>query len=112
MSIFIDTAGLLAVLNADDHYHAEADAAWQEILLSLEDIVTTNYVLVETFALVQHRLGLEAVKVLQEDIVPAIDVEWVTESTHQAAAGTMLAASRRKLSLVDCVSFMVMRREG
>lgn len=112
MSIFIDTAGLLAVLDADDQYHAKANVTWQEILSSEDDLITTNYVLVETFSLVQHRLGLEAVKVLQEDIVPVINVEWVTETTHQSAVGMLLAAARRQLSLVDCVSFVVMRQGG
>jgi uncharacterized protein len=112
MSIFVDTAGLLAVLDADDHFHTAADISWQETLSSGADLMTTNYVLVETFALVQHRLGLEAVKALQEGVVPVMDVAWVTEATHQAAVGTLLAASKRQLSLVDCVSFSVMRQKG
>ena len=112
MSIFVDTAGILAVLDADDYFHVAADVSWQEILSSRVDLFTTNYVLVETFALVQHRLGLEAVKALQEGIVPVIDVAWVTEATHQAAVGTLLLASRRQLSLVDCVSFITMRQRG
>ena len=69
MSIFIDTSGFIAVLDMDDENHTGAAEAWQNILTSAETLVTTNYVLVETCALVQNRLGMTATKVFQEDIV-------------------------------------------
>ena len=112
MSIFIDTSGLIAVLDRDDADHGGAAEAWQHILTSPETLVTTNYVLVETCALVQNRLGMAAVKVLQEDVVPALRIEWIDKTVHQAAMGLMLAAVRKKLSLVDCVSFEIMRLLG
>ena len=112
MSVFIDTSAMLAVLDADDRHHPEADAAWQEMLSSRAALVTTNNVLVETFALVQHRLGLDALKVFQEDVVPVLDIEWITESLHQSACEMLFLASKRRLSLVDCSSFAVMRIKG
>jgi len=42
MSIFVDTAGILAVLDADDHFHVAADVSWQEILSSRVDLFTTT----------------------------------------------------------------------
>jgi predicted nucleic acid-binding protein len=39
-------------------------------------------------------------------------VDWVAEGRHCAAAGALLAAGRKKLSLVDCVSFQTMRELG
>lgn len=112
MSIFVDTSGLLAVLDRDDGNHSKASGAWLEILSSDEVLVTTNYVLIETFALAQSRLGINASRVLQEDIVPMMQVRWVDSTIHNAAMAILLAASRRKLSLVDCVSFEVMRMDG
>lgn len=109
MSIFIDTSGFIAVLDMDDAHHTEAAETWRNILTSAEPLVTTNYVLVETCALLQNRLGMAAVKAFQEDIVPALQIEWVDETVHYAAMAIMLAASREKLSLVDCVSFEIMR---
>ena len=58
MSVFIDTSGFIAVLDKDNARHAEAAKTWMDILTSEEDLVTTNYVLVETCALVQNRLGM------------------------------------------------------
>jgi uncharacterized protein len=66
--------------------------------------------LVEAFALVQHRLGLEAVRTLQEDLLPLVRVHWVSEADHRAGVTALLTANRRQLSLVDCVSFLVMRQ--
>ncbi len=112
MSIFIDTSGFIAVLDMDEASHARAAETWQNILTSAEALVTTNYVLVETCALVQNRLGMAAVKVFQEDIVPVLQIEWIDNTVHHAAMGIMLAAVRKKLSLVDCVSFETMRLLG
>jgi uncharacterized protein len=112
MSIFIDTSGFIAVLDKDDASHTEAAKTWMAILTSEEDLLTTNYVLVETFALVQNRLGMAAIKVFQEDIVPVLRIEWIDQTVHQAAMGIMLSAVRKKLSLVDCVSFETMRLLG
>jgi predicted nucleic acid-binding protein len=112
MSIFIDTSGFIAVLDTDDACHTGAAKTWMDILTSEETLVTTNYVLVETCALVQNRLGMAATKLFQEDIVPVLSVEWVDKSVHYAAMGLMLAAKRKKLSLVDCVSFEIMRLSG
>jgi predicted nucleic acid-binding protein len=52
---------------------------------------------------------MAAVKVFQEDIVPVLRIEWIDKTVHHAAMGIMLAALRKKLSLVDCVSFEIMR---
>jgi len=112
MSIFLDTSALYAVLDADDEHHESAKRAWTDLIEREERLVCSNYVLVETFALVQHRLGMEAVRTLQEDILPMLHVEWVDESTHRAGVTAMLTAARRKLSLVDCISFEVMRQLG
>lgn len=108
-SLFIDTSAFLAILDADDEQHTKVKSAWGDILLSDSQLVTSNYVLLEIFALVQNRLGLQAVKVFQEDIVPLLAIQWVSSATHSAATSTLLAAGRKKLSLVDCVSFEVMR---
>lgn len=110
MSVFVDTSAIIAVLDADDQYHAEAKAVWVKILSSKEDLVSTNYVLVETFALVQNRLGLEAVRLFQEDIIPVLEVSWVTKELHRAAAAILLSRGQRRLSLVDCASFLVMHQ--
>jgi predicted nucleic acid-binding protein len=109
MTVFIDTSAFFAVLDRDDVNHPKAREQWREILAHDQVMVTTNYVLVETFALLRHRLGLQAVRTFQEDVTPLITVESVGEGTHRSGISALLAASKRGLSLVDCVSFETMR---
>jgi predicted nucleic acid-binding protein len=112
MTTFVDTSALLAVLDADEAAHRRAAAAWRQLVESGETLFTTSYVLVECFALAQARLGLAATRVLVEDIEPSLVVDWVDRETHRTATQTLLATGRKKLSLVDCVSFVAMRRRG
>lgn len=112
MSIFIDTSAFLAVLNADDENHQKAKKKWEESISKEETLICSNYILVETLALIQSRFGMKGVRVFQEDIVPILVIEWVNESLHQAGITSMIAANKRELSLVDCVSFDIMRRLG
>jgi predicted nucleic acid-binding protein len=112
VSVFVDTSALLAVLNAGDGNHVRAASTFRSLLQSEAELVTTNYVLVETMALLQHRFGLGAVRRFQEDVVPAIGLAWVDAELHAEGTAALLTAGRRRLSLVDCVSFACMRRQG
>jgi predicted nucleic acid-binding protein len=112
MSVFVDTSAFFAVLDADDRNHTSAGQAWRELIEQEVGLVSTNYVLLETLALVRHRLGMEAVRTFQDAIVPLLRVEWVTEARHASGVTALLIVSNRGLSLVDCVSFETMRRLG
>ena len=112
MRTYIDTSAFFALLDRDDANHKKASAAWTQILNPEHVLVTSNYVLVETFALLQSRLGFSAVRGFQEDILPLLNIEFVNSGTHHAGISALLSASRRNLSFVDCVSFEVMRSQG
>lgn len=111
MTVFADTSALFALLASDDADHASAMSAFPG-LREEGEILTHNYVVVEAAALVQRRLGHVAVRALLEDLVPALKVIWIDEDTHRAAVAALLAASRRRVSFVDRVSFEVMRGHG
>ena len=112
MSVFVDTSALLALLDADQPRHADVSDAWERAVLEERHLFTSNYVLVESFALVQSRLGLEALRALADVLVPILRPLWIDEALHEAAEAALFAASRRRLSLVDCTSFELMRRHG
>lgn len=95
MSVFLDTSAFLAVLDADDRYHPRAREVWTNLISRAKDLVCTNYVLVETFVLAQHRLGMEAVRSLVEDILPLVRVYWVSEADHRVGVTALLTAGRR-----------------
>jgi predicted nucleic acid-binding protein len=112
VTCFVDTSAFYAFMDAADGNHRKALRQWESLLRGGTALVTSNYVLVETFALLQSRLGMEATKTFQEDIAPVLSIQWVEERLHQSGVAGMLAASRKKLSLVDCVSFAIMRQLG
>ena len=53
---FVDTAALIAVLNRNDQFHNLADLQWKKLLHSKQNLMTTNYIMVETISLIQNRL--------------------------------------------------------
>ncbi len=112
MRVFIDTSAFLSILDSDDNFHPKAKTEWAGLVSSGAVLFCNNYVLVETFALVQHRLGMKAVRALNDDILPLVNIEWVDETTHRAGVSAVEASGRRRLSLVDCVSFETMRQLG
>lgn len=112
MNVFVDTSALLAVLDRSDERYVAAKRTWEELLSASHTLVCHNYVLVETSAVLTRRIGMEAVRVFEQDVRPVLRLVWVTREIHEAGVGVHLAAGRRALSLVDCVSFEVMRRTG
>lgn len=111
MATFVDTSAFYAHLEAADRYHERAVQAWDD-LLEAERLVTHNYVLLEASALLQSRLGTRPVRQLHEEFVPALDVHWVGPDEHDDAMRAVAASERRAVSIVDRVSFLVMRRTG
>jgi predicted nucleic acid-binding protein len=69
--------------------------------------VTHNYVLVEAVALVQARLGMEAVRRLLDDLVPVVELRFVDRQLHGQAVAALLATGARDVSLVDRVSALM-----
>jgi uncharacterized protein len=101
---------LYALLDEDDAKHRDARETWRRLLPTAR-LVTTSYVLSESAALVQARLGVQALRSLLTGLVAPLRVRWVDQLLHEAGVAAVLAAGRRDLSLVDCTSFELMRRE-
>ncbi len=110
MPIFIDTSAILSLLNQDDADFLEAQRIWERLAKEQAELVTSSYVLVESLALIQNRLGMKAVRDFQESFEPLLQVVWVTETLHQMGVAALLSANRRQLGLADCVSFVLCRQ--
>jgi predicted nucleic acid-binding protein len=108
---FVDTSALLAFLDRDAARHEEVVASSIELFRE-RLAVTHNYVVIETEALAHRRLGAHVARSLLEDVVPVLEVLWVDTALHQAAVTAHLRSLRRRSTLVDHVSFELMRRRG
>lgn len=114
--VFVDTSAVYAVLDGDDEHHEAAAEAWAQLLEGIGESeiegVTHSSVLVEVTALVQRRLGMNAVRDLHDALMPALALRFVDEGLHRRAVTALLAANRRDVSLVDWTSFELMRELG
>ena len=110
--IFVDTSAFYALLDGDDAEHTRALKLWEGEPPGEGGLVTTNYVVLESMALLQSRLGMPAVRVFRDAILPLVRIEWIDEGVHAQAMSAFVAADRRGLSLVDLSSFETMRRMG
>jgi len=108
--IFVDTSALLALLDEDDRFHREAAATLRAIGPTAE-LVTHNYVQVETLVLARRRLGGAAVSRLVSELLPRLATIWVDEALHGVALAAV-STGAGSISLVDRVSFELMRREA
>lgn len=112
MMIFVDTSALYALMDADDRNHPQARSAWADWLDQPVQFLTSNYVLLESLALIQHRLGIQAARQFEEELTPVLTVHWVDADLHTIALKMMLAIGQRDLSLVDCSNIELMRQLG
>ena len=110
MSVLVDTSALIALLDEDDPGHTACRQAWRSGVTDAVGLLTSDYVVVEAISVAQRRWGLDAVKTLVDEFFPLLHIEWVTSDDHAAALTSFLLLGRRRLSLVDCVSFAIMRR--
>lgn len=110
MNTYIDTSAVLALFDADDPRHEAAAAAWSKLMGGDEQVITSNYVVVETISLLHRRFGVSTANRFLADMLPSIGVEWIGEVVHAVAVSALLISGRRGPSLVDCVSFEIMRR--
>ena len=107
----MDTSAILALLNPSDSFHQKAAAAFDGLRAAEASLLTTSFVLVETHALLARRFGLDAVASFRESFAPILDVAWVGRDLYEPGLDLLLERRERRLSLVDAVSFVCMRRE-
>lgn len=112
MVVFVDTSALICLLDEEQEEHLRATRVWGELMDQRARLLTTDYVRLEAWALLQNRLGLAAVKKFDENYLPVFDLHHVTEPQFAAAKTHVLGSGRKALSLVDATSFVVMRAEA
>lgn len=109
---FVDTSAIYALLVATDAFHARARDAFAGLRARDERLLTTSYVLVESYALLQRRVGLRAVTAFRERFAPLLEVTWVGAELHEQALDELARRGSPAVSLVDAVSFAAMRDFG
>ena len=109
--IFLDTSAICALASRWDEQHREAKRIMAKALDKGEEFLTHDYVIVESAALIQNRLGFDAAERFLREIT-RLHIVWIDATLHSEAYGYFLQHGRRNLSFVDCASFTVMEREN
>ncbi len=112
MSVFADTSSLYAALVRSEERHRDCVVLFRKLIEGGRLIRTTNYVVLETLVLLQHRIGIDPVRDFDQRILPLIAVHWVSNDLHRRGVRRLLRENKRILSLTDCVSFEFMESEG
>jgi len=108
MKVFADTSGLFALMVKNDAMHVRSRENFTYFAQQSVQILTSSFVLVETAALLQRRIGLNPVHDLHFKILPLLEVIWVDSEWYGRAMQRLLVQGNRNVSLVDCLSFEIM----
>lgn len=109
MSLFVDTSAWYAAADSADKSNARA----QEILSAGEPLITTDHVLLETWALLRWRIHRKAAEAFWEGLRRGVSaLEFVGPVDLQAAWTISSDFPDQDFSLADCTSFAVMERLG
>jgi len=108
-TVFVDTSGFYALLAATDPAHAKVAAAFLQAERENWNLLTTNYVVHESWAIIQNRLGWKALEAFLDVALPLCEVEHVGEAMFALGTARCRQARHRKLSLCDCISFEFIR---
>jgi len=110
--IFVDTAAFLAVENRRDAHHEEALAFRDTVLRAGELLVTSDYVLAESYTIIRLRAGHPVAVGFGEDVRSSrlLRVEYLTPELLEAAWQIFKTFADKEFSFTDCTSFALMER--
>lgn len=115
--VFIDTGGWIAMAVVRDRFHKQAASYYRKLSRKKIQLVTSEYVLVETYTRIRYDDGHDKVlqfhSIIQEAIQGGrLHLEWVTPPIHQEAWDIFKGYSDQAFSFVDCTSFVIARHAG
>jgi predicted nucleic acid-binding protein len=110
--ILLDTVGFIALWNARDQWHLRAGEVFALLTAQGADFCTTSYVLLECGnAASRTQFRSDVVEVREQFMADGKLID-PTEADYAAAWAAYAAGTARDASIVDQVSFAVMRRLG
>jgi uncharacterized protein len=109
--IFVDTLFITALINQRDTYHKEAMRLAKQ--LANQPLLTTDAVLLEVGNALSRHYKLQAIEII-EQFIDADDVNIIPLSPVLFEQAFLLYKTYQDKSwgLVDCISFVVMRKYG
>lgn len=111
--LFVDTGYLIALSDTSDQHHLEATAHWRT-LSPRSELLTSAYVLDELATFFGsrgfHSKAVDVVERLQAS--PRVTIVHPDADLFDAAWAFFRSRPDKRYSLTDCLSFVLMEREG
>ncbi len=114
MKLFLDTGAFIARAIMADAHHRSAVERWAELAESGDRLFSSEHVLDETLTLLARRAGYPYSTQWGQRHLMTRRIRWLqtrSEDLH-AALRLMQKFGDQSISFTDCVSFVLMRREG
>lgn len=111
-TLFVDTSAFYALADRSDRHHAAAAAIFRNEL-GLDQPVTSDHVVVETWHLIRARLGRPAAMRFWDALASGI-VAILGITAQDFWRGRVIARqwADQTFSIVDCTSFALIERQG
>lgn len=113
-TVFLDTSGLIALVNTDDQWNEQAELVWTALLKQNSRFLTSSWVLAELGDSLSS-IKLRPLACQITDSVRASDrIEIVAYSDSLDQQGWHLYRSRqdKEWGITDCISFIIMQQKG
>jgi len=112
--VFVDTSAFIALLDPRDDFHAQAVHVEQSLSGQAARLVTTNFVLDETYTGLRGKIQHSAILRFRDSIRKSqrLSVIRITETLEDQAWEIFARYDDKDFSFTDCTSFAVMRQLG
>ena len=111
-SLFVDTGAWFALADKSDQYHNRACSLYPQLLRNYNHLITTNFVIAETYILIRRAIGHEAAITFLENIAasPRVREIYFDSLLEKVAKDILRKYQDQDFSYTDAVSFAVMMK--
>lgn len=108
--IFVDTSAFVALVDSDDIFYQKASEWWKTSKSSC--LVTTNFVVAETLGWLRYKRGKKIAVKVGENLLFSDDLKTIRAERQDENKAWKLfnKVEGRGISMIDCISFAVMKR--
>lgn len=113
--LFVDTGAWVALFNQRDRDHSRASSYWSQVRDERRPILTTDYVLDETYTLIRRtRAGLQGAVEFHRLVTESrvIEIAEIDADCRNRAWDLFTRYDDKVLSFTDCTSFALLRERG
>lgn len=110
--VFVDSSAFFALINSKDSHHDEAMALMDRLARQGDELLTSNFIVAETHALLLNKVGRDiAARFLARMVSSEVRVIRVTEGDERRAREIIFRYTDQTPSFTDATSFAIVERQ-